>query len=141
MFKNSLQGHTSCAKCELTLNGPLTVHGPYGGDLCHRPDCVREASQVGNEAVFSTNLINRGTDTEGRNKLDMLDPNQSASIIESLLHQSGGLQDCVSAVFRTVPRTRRLYGESHSLQITLIMFKQERIYEMQYKYTGDCQST
>ena len=54
-----LKGHTLCEKGETTLNGPLMVQWPYGEDLWHRPNSVRETSRDGNEAIFSTNLINR----------------------------------------------------------------------------------
>jgi NAD-dependent oxidoreductase involved in siderophore biosynthesis len=57
-----LHEHTLCVKCDTTLNGPLVVHGPYGDYLWHRPNSVRETSRVENEAIFSTDLINRGTE-------------------------------------------------------------------------------
>ena len=38
------------------------VHGPYGKDLWHRPNSVRETNRDGNEAIFSTNLINGGAE-------------------------------------------------------------------------------
>jgi hypothetical protein len=70
----------------------------------------------------------------------MLDPNQSASITEPLLHHWGAERDCVCLVLPTVPRTPRYYSEVCILQITVIIFKQDRNYKLQNNYTADCQS-